>query len=304
MADRTPAANGNGQVAGGERMVRLARGLLAAQFPDWAGLSLRPVVSGGSDNTILRLGTELVVRLPRVAGAGAQVAKESRWLPVLASAVPLDIPVPVAVGVPGAGFPWAWSVYRWLDGHNATVDRLADPGAAARALAGFLAALHDLDPAGGPPAGPDNGRRGVPLRERDTETRAAVAALSGLAPAAVLTAVWDAGLAAPVADRDGWLHGDLHPGNLLARAGTLTAVIDFGLLAVGDGACDLMVAWTLLDPPARAELRRTLAPDEAMWTRARAWALSFGAIAWASYLGTGADLERVGRYTVDQVLAD
>src|SRR5438552_4623341 len=158
----------------------LVRRLLAAQFPKWADLPIERVPSAGTDNALYRLGDDMVVRLPRVPGATAQVDKEHKWLPRLAPHLPLAIPVPLAKGAPGEGYPWHWSVYRWLEGEAATIERIADPRQAATELAQFIAALQRIDPTGGPPPGSHNSGRGVPLATRDSRTRAAIDALQGI----------------------------------------------------------------------------------------------------------------------------
>ena len=71
-----------------------------------------------------------------------------------------------------------------------------------------------------------------------------------------------------------WYHGDLAAENLLVAEGRLTALLDFGGLSVGDPAVDLVVAWEVLDPPAREVFRDLVGVDEATWLRGRAWALS------------------------------
>jgi aminoglycoside phosphotransferase (APT) family kinase protein len=197
--------------------VPLVHRLLAAQFPQWAALPLEPVRSAGTDHALYRLGSDMAVRLPRIHGATGQVDKEYQWLPRLAPLLPLTIPVPLAKGAPGEGYPWHWSVYRWLEGETATRERLADPRKAATDLAQFIAALQRIDPTGGPPPGSHNSGRGVPLVMRDARTRAAIASLDGTLNADAVTAAWDAALQAP--EWHGppvWLHGDLQPGNLLA----------------------------------------------------------------------------------------
>lgn len=297
-ADATPADHVHADPA-------MVRRLLAAQFPQWADLPVEPVASAGTDNTIHRLGADLVVRLPRYAAVARQVEKEHRWLPVLAPSLPLAVPEPLAKGAPGEGYPWPWAVHRWIEGENATADRVADPVAAATALAGFVAALQRIDPSGGPPSGPPGEHRGVPLAVRDEATRRAVAELDGMVDTGAVTAAWDAALRAP--GRDGppaWLHGDLQSGNLLARHGRLHAVIDFGLLAVGDPACDAMAAWTMFAADARAAFRAALAVDDATWARGRGWALSFAVIALPYYVHTNPVLAGIARHTIAEVLAD
>jgi aminoglycoside phosphotransferase (APT) family kinase protein len=257
----------------------LVRRLLAAQFPRWAELPIERVESSGTDNAIYRLGDELAARLPRRPGARAQVHKEFEWLPKLAPLLPLAVPVPVAKGEPGEGYPWHWSVCRWLEGENPTPGRLADPSEAAVALARFVAALQRIDATGGPPPGPHNVFRGVALAARDGYTRKALAQLHGVVDTDAATEAWDAALRAPAwQGPPAWIHGDLTSANLLAARGELTGVIDFGCLGVGDPACDLIVAWNLLAGETRSRFRAELGVDEATWARGRGWALSVSLI--------------------------
>jgi aminoglycoside phosphotransferase (APT) family kinase protein len=285
--------------------VPVVRRLLSAQFPQWADLPIAPVRSAGTDNAIYRLGGDIAVRLPRLQVASERLDKEHRWLPRLAPLLPLDIPVPLAKGAPGVGYPWHWSVCRWLDGETATVARLSDPGQAAVELAQFIAALQEIDSTAGPPPGSHNFFRGVPLAARDAGTRTAISSLHGTIDGDLATAAWEAALQAPEwRGRPLWIHGDLQPGNLLVKEGRLSAVIDFGDLGVGDPACDLMVAWNLFPADTRTDFREALAVDDAAWARGRGWALSFGLIALPYYRNTNPALAQIARHTIDEVLAD
>ena len=281
----------------------LVRRLLAARFSQWADLPIERVRSAGTDNAIYRLGDDMAVRLPRTRWATGQVELEHRWLPRLAPQLPLAIPTPLAIGDPAEGYPWRWSVYRWLEGENATRDRVRDLREAATDLAGFITALQHIDPAGGPRA--DEGRtRGVPLAERERTTRAAIASLHGVVDTDAVTFRWEEALRAPEWAGPGvWLHGDLNEGNLLVRHGRLCAVIDFGAMAVGDPACDLMVAWTLLTAESRDVFRAALPFDDATWERARGWALSWGLIVLPYYRNTNPELCRIAEHTIDEALA-
>src|SRR5918998_6632130 len=147
----------------------LVRRLVTTQFPPWAHLPIRPVEPGGWDNRTFHLGEEMTVRLPSAAAYALQVEKEHRWLPRLAPHLPLPVPVPLAMGQPAAGYPWHWSVYRWLDGEIATVERIANIRQFAIGLAQFLIALYGIDPTGGPPPGPHNFFRGGPPTGHDNE---------------------------------------------------------------------------------------------------------------------------------------
>jgi aminoglycoside phosphotransferase (APT) family kinase protein len=285
--------------------VSLVGRLLAAQFPQWADLSIEPVHSAGTDNAIYRLGPDMAVRLPRIENATGQVDKEHQWLPRLAPHLPLAIPVPLAKGLPGEGYPWQWSVYTWLEGENATIEHIADPDRAATELAQFIAALQRIDPTDGPPPGVHNSFRGVPLSTRDAETRAAIAALDGLLDTDAVTAAWDAALQAPVWQGPPvWIHGDISPLNLLVERGQISAVIDFGCLGVGDPACDLQVAWNLLSAQTRDIFRAAISVDDATWARGRGWALSVGLIALPYYQSTNPVLADIARRTIDEALAE
>ena len=285
--------------------VSLVVRLLTAQFPQWADLPIKPVPSAGTDNALYRLGVDMVVRLPRIHWAVGQVDKEHEWLPRLAPHLPLAIPMPLAKGEPGEGYPWHWSVCRWLEGENATSERIANPRQAAIDLAQFIAALQQIDATGGPPPGPDNSYRGEPLAMRDVGTREAIATLRGMLDAKAATAVWDAAIEAPAWPRPPvWIHGDLQSGNLLAVDGRLSAIIDFGCLGVGDPACDVMAAWIHLPAETRDVFRVALQVDDATWARARGWALHFGLIALPYYHSTNPVLAGIARRVIEEVLAD
>lgn len=286
--------------------VSLVRRLIAAQFPDWANLSIDPVPSAGTDNALYRLGDDMVVRMPRIHWATGQIAKEHRWLPRLTPNLPLAIPVPLATGSPGEGYPWNWSVQRWLDGDDAMVGNIADLNAAARQLARFVCALQQKDSTGGPPALEHN-LRGAPLATRDVATREAIAALDGLGmiDADTVTAAWEAAIAAPDWDRPPvWFHGDLLPGNVLVNDGRVSPVIDFGGLGIGDPACDLMIAWSLFAGESRTVFRTELGVDDATWARGRGCALSQALIFIPYYIDSNPVGVAQARRVIDEVLAD
>ncbi|HVB10985.1 MAG TPA: aminoglycoside phosphotransferase family protein [Bacillota bacterium] len=281
--------------------VTLVRRLLAAQLPRWAGLPITPIGGDGTDNAIFRLGSDLAVRLPLAERSAQQIEKEHRWLPRLGPQLPLAIPMPLAKGDPAEGYPWPWGIYRWIDGETAALAPVRDLGQAAQDLGRFVAALQGADPAGGPPGGRHNGLRGLPLQAFDGDVRSALAALQDTGP---LRDAWEIALQAPPWRGPGvWLHGDLHPANLLARDGRIHAVIDFGLLGVGDPAYDLMLAWTLLTPETRETFRAEVRLDAAAWVRGRGWALAWAAIAYAYYRTTANVLAAISRRTLQEVLA-
>jgi aminoglycoside phosphotransferase (APT) family kinase protein len=282
----------------------LVRRLIAAQFPRWADLPVRPVEVGGWDNRTFHLGPRMTVRLPSAAHYASQVEKEHRWLPKLAPLLPLPIPVPLAKGAPAEGYPWQWSVYRWLEGEAAAVGRISDLRRFAISLAEFLSALQRIDPAGGPSPGRHNFFRGGPLTVYDAETRQAVDALAGRIDTGAALAAWKAALAAEWGGPPVWLHGDVAAGNLLVEGGRLGAVIDFGCMCVGDPACDLAIAWTLFGGESRDAFRAVLRPDDATWARGRGWTLWKGLITLAEHIDTDPSQAAEARRVIDEVLAD
>ena len=272
--DRRVASSGLDGRAGID--AALVRRLVAAQFPQWSDLPVTPVELDGWDNRTYRLGSRLSVRLPTDAGYVPAVAKEHRWLPVLAAGVPVPIPTSVAIGQPAAGYPFEWSIRRWLAGRPANLAAVAEPTHFATEVAEFLLALQRIDPAGGPIAGAHSFYRGAPLAHYDEQTRQSLDVLASRAGGidiGAATAVWHAALAAEWHGPPRWFHGDVAAGNLLVRDGRLAAVIDFGTCGVGDPACDLVIAWTMFGGPGRQAFRQRVNQDAGSWARARGWVL-------------------------------
>jgi aminoglycoside phosphotransferase (APT) family kinase protein len=283
----------------------LVRRLIDVQFPQWSKLPIKPVQSAGTSYALYRLGEEMVVRLPRTAYSSVQVDKEQRWLPKLAPLLPLAIPYPIVAGIPAEGYPFPWSVYPWLEGEDASLTSVVDERQAAIDIGEFVKVLHQIDPKGGPLPGEHNFYRGVPLAMRDREVRSMISSLHGKFDTDLMVKVWNSSLEAPVWDDPPcWIHGDLIPPNLLVQKGRLSAVIDFGGLGVGDPACDLLVAWSLLSVETRDVFRSTLGVDDAAWTRGRGWALSLGVIAFEYYIETNPVLSRIAKYMIDETVAD
>lgn len=278
----------------------LVRSLLREQLPELAGEPLWPVASGW-DNVIFRLGERHCVRLPRRALGVACIQREQQWLGVLAAQLPLPVPVPVHAGSPSAHYPWPWSVCPWFEGDTAATCPPADDAAAAEQLGAFVAALGR--PA--PQDAPRNPWRGVGLDARAEGLARNLAGLADEQERVRLAARWE--LLTGAAAHTGpprWVHGDLHPANLLVRNGRISAVLDFGDLSGGDPAADLAAAWIVCAPGARDRFRRAAGGcDDDTWARAQANALAHG----VACLANSADDPRVhaiGRRTIDAVLAD
>jgi aminoglycoside phosphotransferase (APT) family kinase protein len=282
----------------------LARRLIDRQFRQWSQLPIEPVRLDGWDNRTFRLGDELTIRLPTGDWYAQQVDKEQRWLPVLAPQLPLPIPVPVAKGKPEAGFPYPWSVYRWLEGEVAASARVDDTAALASDLARFLNALRRVDATDGPLPGEHNFFRGGPLATYEREALDAIDALGDEIPRDAVLRTWEDAMSTTY-DRDPvWVHGDVAAGNLLVREGRLAAVLDFGSSGIGDPACDTVIAWTFFEGAGRERFRAQLDADAATWSRGRGWGL------WKSLIVLVDQLERddpeaaESRRVIDRILAD
>lgn len=272
----------------------LVRALVDRGLPDLAGAALQPLTATGSDNALFRLGTDLLVRLPRQPGGSRSIEKEARWLPHVATALPVAVPEIVAVGAPGFGYPERWSVVRWIDGSVPDVPPQADVARLAGDLADVVGALRALEVPDRALADPAlRWYRGAPVAELDGETRHRIAACRDLPDLdldlGACERVWDAAMALPAGGAVGgphWLHGDLLAENLLVEDGRLAAVLDFGGLAIGDPTVDLAGAWEVLDQAGREAFRAALGIDELTWLRARAWALALAVMTFPYYWRT------------------
>ena len=272
------------------------RQLLHDQLPQWAGLAVRRVASSGTDNAMFRLGDDMVVRMPRIHWASGSVDHEARWLPLVD--LPVTIPRLLAVGAPGRGYPWTWSVLTWVAGANPVLGGLPDPTGFAIDVAALIRAVRALDLDGGPP-------KAGPLAARDPQVRADIAALADDIDVARVTAIWDDALAtAEWTGERTWVHGDIAPGNLLLVDDRLAGLIDFAGLGVGDPTLDLGVAWNLLPPDARAVFRDELEVSDADWSRARARALAQALVQLPYYRDTNPVLAASARHVIREILAE
>lgn len=277
----------------------LAVDLLSTQWPGWEDQEVSPLANGW-DNVLFRVGPSYVARLPRREMAVQLVINEATWLPALAPRLPLPIPAPVFAGRADQKFPWPWNLVPWLDGRSAAQTSELKAAKVAQQLGSFLADLHQ--PAS--PDAPENPYRGGPIIEKDEGVRSRAGQMRGHFSATRIVEVWErVSSADPYAGPPVWLHGDLHPHNLLVVEGALSAVIDFGDVTAGDPATDLAVAWMLV--PDHVDVLRTAYGngDPALWARARAWALQLA----LAFLANSADnpvMSSVGTRALDAVLSD
>ncbi len=271
----------------------LVRGLVARAMPAYADAPVRRLASSGSTNALYRLGEDLLVRLPRQPGGSVTISKETNWLPLMEPLLPVSVPDVVAMFEPDLGYPERWSVVRWIDGvHPEVVDPDTTVAPRREGLAKNLVAVLDaLRQAEVPTAAIIDADlqsyRGEPLATMDRATRDNIERCRSLPDfdfdLAAAEQIWAEAMTLPgAADRSapGWYHGDLAAENLLVRDGVLAAVLDFGGLSIGDPTVDLVVAWEILDPPARELFRSQVGVDDATWLRGRAWALSITLMIW------------------------
>lgn len=281
----------------------LVNRLISEQFPEWKDLPLHPVPSAGTDNALFNLGNEMVVRLPRIDWALGAIEKEQRWLPCIAPYLSARIPVPVALGAPNFEYPHKWSIYKWLGGENPILGNIQDPNSLSIDLANFIRDLQRIDIEGAPLS-----NRGVPLVERDADTRSALAALVSHKESFDLSEVleaWEFALKlGPEAEPPVWIHGDLTPGNILVNDGKLSEIIDFGSLGTGDPFADLIVAWNLLPSSSRELFRSQMQVSDSTWKRGRGLALSVALIQLPYYAESNPEVAKNARYVINEVLAD
>lgn len=276
--------------------VRLVRRLVEQSLPEYADLEIRPLASSGSSNALFRLGSALLVRLPRQPGGSTTIEKEVRWLPVIARGLTTTVPEIVAVGEPGLGYPEKWAVTTWLDGRIPAVPWGAERGSSHRVAHDLARVVSELGRLEIPPSANDDPAlswyRGGPMAELDHDFRRSVDRCRSIAGLDLdldrALGIWDEALAAEQgsAGLRSWYHGDLLAENLLVRDGELAAVLDFGGLAVGDPAVDLVVAWEVLDAQGRAAFRREVGVGDAAWAKGMGWALLIAMITFPYYWET------------------
>lgn len=251
----------------------LAKKLIDKQFPKWSHLRVTQVEKSGWDNHTFHLGDKMSIRMPSDKAYAPQIIKEFKWLPVLANGLSIQITNPIALGDPSDIYPWHWSVNQWLEGNVASPANIANLNDFSESLAQFLNELHKIDATTGPQAGAHNFYRGGDLSNYDKEMQEALPKINEKQNREIATALWIDALSSKWQAKPVWVHGDLATGNILVRDGKLHAIIDFGCMAVGDPACDLVLAWNFFDKENREIFQKTVSIDTATWIRAMGWTL-------------------------------
>lgn len=283
----------------------LVQGLVAEQFPQWAQLPVQKLDDLGTDNWLFRLGETYIVRYPKNENASKQLLKEFSILKKLCPRLPIETPAPIALKEAGSQHSFPLGVYHWIEGVPYKLSALQHDFSAVETMVHFIASLQRINPEGGSPPSRSNNFRGVPLAQREEETRQYLRQFPGHHDSHVLSKIWEFLKNAPVWDNPlVWIHGDLHWGNVLTRSNRIVGVIDFGALGLGDPATDLMSAWIFFDHDARQYFKSRIDADAATWARGAGWALSFAIIALPYYLPKKHVLADIAEHTLLQVVHD
>lgn len=254
-------------------MIKLVKKIISEQFPEYVGLEITEVEKQGRDNKTYRLGDNMLVRMPSGSDYAPQVWKEQSLLPKIAHYLSINIPTPIAIGKESQDYPYPFSIYKWLQGKSINLLDLTEIEKEQLAfdLAKFLKELQKIKDI--PHILPGNGKRGCHVSVYDKGAREQIAQLSDIINGEKSLALWERACGTKWINDPVWLHGDFAVGNILVDNGKLSAVIDFGCSAVGDPACDLVIAWTYLSKTSREIFINEMNLDCDTWLRARGWAL-------------------------------
>lgn len=276
---------------------QVVKSLLKIQFPQYAHLPIKAVFPNGTDNKIFQLGENMSIRLPRTPAAATRHKKEMYILQELEEKLTLTIPKIVKRGKSCSLFPHPWVITTWIDGTVASSTKKID---ATIALADFYHAMHTIPITTAPKT-----KRGKSLHAAKKEVEKALPLLKDEFDIKKLHIMWEKALQvkewnkAPV-----WIHGDLHPGNMIIKSEKLIGIIDFGLAGIGDPAADLMCAWTYLSKKSRNKFRSLVGVDEDTWQRGCGWALFLGIVAYPYYKNTDPSLATIAKNTLHELLQE
>lgn len=250
----------------------LAHKLIQDQFPEWASLPIKAVANCGWDNRTFHLGPQMLIRIPSGEEYAPQIMKEYEWLPKLSEQLSFQITTPIALGNPSSIYPWHWCINHWLEGETVSKHTIHNMNQLAQDLGRFLKEFQAIDSAGGPLPGPHNFHRGGLLHAYDHEMQIALPKIEDIECRQLGTALWEEALSSQWENKPVWVHGDVAVGNILVHHGHLEAIIDFGQLAIGDPACDLVIAWNFFSGENREQFKQVLELDKKTWIRALGWA--------------------------------
>lgn len=277
----------------------LVRNLICEQFPKFSTLPIKNLNSTGTDHNIYHLGSKMCIRLPRTSDAAKQVEVEQYWLPKFTN-LPLEIPTPIGHGSPTDSYPLPWSIYNYIEGENTTITDISTSRDSAINLAKFLKSFQAIKTDGAHFC-----RRGSPLQTQDSEVRSAIKSLSDEIDTDIVLKLWETCLIAPkYSGQPVWIHGDLLPSNLIAKNGILSAIIDFGLMGIGDPACDLLPAWSIFGSDARNIFRQNMQIDDATWARGIGWALAISLTIIPYYRVTNPSITKIARRMLLEILSE
>lgn len=280
-----------------EITIELVKTLINEQFPQWSDLEIYPVTKNGHDNRTFHLGKNMSIRLPSEEAYAIQVMKENKWLPYLQKHLDYPISKPLVIGKPNHLYPYPWLINQWIEGETLLSCTNVDKTNIAVDLSLALQKLQAIDCQKGPKAGLHNFYRGADLKVYHQETITALNTLSQRLPTDILFNIWQNSIATTYCNEAVWVHGDIAPGNILLKENRFYALIDFGILSIGDPACDFAMAWSYFDDKSRPLFLRHLSTD--LICRARGWALWKALI---TYDDTNPDFAINAKRTIHEIL--
>lgn len=277
----------------------LVKKMIETQFPEWSCFEVTPVAQSGHDNRTFHLGDKMAIRLPSGPAYVPQIEKEAKWLPFLAKHLSLPISKPIAIGKPSEDYPFVWSVNHYLEGEPVSTAAISNQSCFAKELSSFLSELQRIDTTGAPVAGKHNFFRGASLEVYSSQVEEALKTHKNKLPAEKFRILWEQAVSSKWEQPPVWIHGDVAPGNLLVKNNHLCGVIDFGMMGIGDPACDYAMAWTFFNEKDRKFFLRNL--DQGTIDRARGWALWKALI---TYTDADNIIAENAKHTLDEIISE
>lgn len=279
--------------------VEIVEKLIQEQFPKWSSLFISPVKRSGHDNRTFHLADSMLIRMPSGPDYVAQIEKENKWLPILAKNISLPITKPIALGMPNRDYPYPWAINEYIPGETACNTNVRSLESFAEEIAEFLKELQTIDTTNAPTAGEHNFYRGAHPSVYQEEVNESLRDLKEILPVKDIETIWEESINSVWKKEPVWIHGDIAPGNLLVDDGQLSGVIDFGIMGIGDPACDYAMGWTFFDKGSRTSLFKYIDEDTQM--RARAWALWKALI---TYRSENDEVSNNARDTINEIIEE